>query len=68
MNRTLERSVFNTLHDCLYVSQNGNDLYVNYQAAAVSEPGSMLLVSIAGLLTWLQRRWRKKQAEAAAAQ
>ena len=50
-----------------YVSQSGNDLYVNYQVAAVPEPGSMLLVSIAGFLAWLQRRWRKKQAEAAIA-
>lgn len=49
-----------------YVSQSGNDLYINYQVAAVPEPGSMLLVSIAGLLTWLHRRRRKQRAEAAA--
>ena len=58
-----------------YVTMVGNDLYLNY--AAVPEPGSLLLMGIAGLgfggMSWKKRRRKlaqeaaKKAAEEAAA-
>ncbi|MGC3970068.1 MAG: autotransporter-associated beta strand repeat-containing protein [Pirellulales bacterium] len=46
-----------------FVSNIGNDLYLNY--AAVPEPGSLALISLASFAFWWQRR-RRKAKEAAA--
>ena len=48
-----------------WVSSFNNDLYINY--AAVPEPGSLLLVGLAGLGFAGYRRRKRRQAEAAAA-
>ncbi|MGC3970891.1 MAG: PEP-CTERM sorting domain-containing protein [Pirellulales bacterium] len=49
----------NALGGSFWVSQDGNDLYVNY--AAVPEPGSLALVAVATLGGYIHRRRRRNR-------
>lgn len=42
-----------------FVSQSGNDLYLNYSVAAIPEPGTLALLGLgSGILLWARRRRR----------
>ena len=49
---------YTRLQGSFYVTQQGNDLYLNY--AAVPEPGSVMLIATASAAAWWHRRRKKK--------